>query len=122
MDPHYDDYLEAIRERVCAVCLDGVFDAQEKFLYCGLPKGRTCHIKLYLPEVLEVLSAIDSPRMDDYVALLQEKVCRHCQQAPDGTCALRLKAECPLDTYFMLVAEAIEEVRSRKRHHSAPVA
>lgn len=110
------EYLEAIRGRVCSVCIDGIFEDEHKFIRCGLPKGRTCPIELYLPEVIEVVETIESPWMEDYVALLREKVCRKCQQTEEGICALRLKTDCALDTYFMLVAEAIEDVRDRKKY------
>ncbi|MFQ5823025.1 MAG: hypothetical protein ACE5JB_03120 [bacterium] len=111
-------YLEAIRRRVCSVCIDGIFENGHKFVRCGLPADRTCHIELYLPQVIEVVESLDSPRMDDYIALLNEKVCAMCENSEEGYCALRLKADCALDRYFMLVAEAIEEVQRPRRNLS----
>jgi hypothetical protein len=104
-------YLDAIRRRVCTVCIDGIFNKQNEFVRCGLPVGRTCPIELYLPQVIDVMESIDSMEMEDYVALLRDKVCALCAQDDDGMCALRLRADCALDRYFMLVAGAIEEVR-----------
>ncbi len=110
-------YLEAIRSKVCDVCIDGVFDAEGHFVKCGLPSDRTCPVEFYLPELVDVIESVESPLMDDYVEVLRERICSHCQENEEGICALRIKAECPLDTYFMLVAEAIEEVRGEKSGH-----
>jgi hypothetical protein len=108
------EYLEAVRRRVCSVCIDGVFEDQHKFVRCGLPADRTCPIELYLPQVVDLVESIDSPRMDDYVKILRDKVCSMCEQTKEGVCELRLKADCALDRYFMLVAEAIEEVQKQR--------
>ncbi len=108
--PTYEAYLRAIQERVCAVCIDGVFDKDGRLVRCGLPRGRTCHVELYLPQVIDVVRSIDSTRMDAYVDRLRQTVCRVCEQNVDGDCALRLKAHCALDTYVTLVVGAIEEV------------
>ncbi len=109
----YQEYLEAVRSRVCLVCIDGIFDGKGQFVSCGLPADRTCPIEVYLPEVIEVVQAIESPRMEHYVEVLREKVCNECLQAEEDVCELRLKADCALDRYFMLVAGAIEEVESQ---------
>jgi len=108
-----EPYLNAIRRRVCNVCIDGIFNKQNDFVRCGLPVGQTCPIELYLPQVVNVVESIDSPNMDDYVAALRDNVCALCAQDDDGMCALRLHADCALDRYFMLVAGAIEEVRAQ---------
>jgi hypothetical protein len=55
---------------------------------------------------------VDSPLMEGYVTMLRDKVCAVCEQSEEGIFALRRKADCALDRYFMLVAEAIEEVRA----------
>lgn len=110
------EYLEAIRRRVCSVCIDGIFENDRESVRCGLPKDRTCPIERHLPQVIEIVESIDSPWMEDYVELLREKVCSNCEQTEEGVCDFRLKTDCALDTYFMLVAEAIEEVRDRKKN------
>ncbi len=106
-------YLEAIRRRVGSVCIDGVFENEPKFVRCGLPADQTCPIEMYLPRVVEVVESIESSRIEDYVAIVRDKVCASCQQNEEGVCDLRLKADCALDRYFMLVAEAIEEVQKQ---------
>jgi hypothetical protein len=106
-------YLNAIRRRVCAVCIDAICDGKYQFLRCGLPAGRTCPVELYLPQVIEVVESVDSPLFEDYVTVLRDKVCAACEQTEEGICALRLNADCALDRYFMLVADAIEEMRQQ---------
>lgn len=108
----YQDYLEAIRERVCPVCMDSVMHGP-RFVRCGLPMNRKCPVELYLPQVVEVVASVDSQLMTDYVATLREKVCAFCENSEGDFCALRLRADCALDRYFMLVAEAVQSVDTR---------
>ncbi|MEK7726951.1 MAG: hypothetical protein AAB354_00995, partial [candidate division KSB1 bacterium] len=70
----YQEYLDAIRGRVCPVCMDSVMLGKQ-FVRCGLPGERTCPIELYLPQVVEVVESVDSPLITDYVSTLREKVC-----------------------------------------------
>ncbi|MFQ5706536.1 MAG: hypothetical protein ACE5HO_03755 [bacterium] len=108
------EYLEAIRSRVCSVCIGGIFDNFGQFVRCGLPEDRTCPVETFLPKVIEVVRSVESPKIEDYVTVLRQKVCTECLQTEDGRCEVRLRADCALDRYFMLVAEAIEEA-TRKR-------
>ncbi|MDZ7363290.1 MAG: hypothetical protein ONB46_21610 [candidate division KSB1 bacterium] len=102
-------YLDAIRDRVCPVCLDAVM-VGNKFVRCGLPAGRKCPVEIYLPQIVDVVESVDSWLMEDYVNVLREKVCASCENSEGEVCVLRLQADCPLDRYFMLVAESIKEV------------
>lgn len=113
-------YLDAIRNNVCTVCLDAVMLGNE-FVRCGLPKGRTCPVEIFLPKVVDVVEAVDSWLIEDYVKLLREKVCAICKHSDGDFCALRLQADCPLDRYFMLVAEAIKEVDTQLNAEAATV-
>lgn len=106
------EYLDAIRERVCPVCMDSVMHGT-RFVRCGLPMNRKCPIELYLPQVVDVVEAVDSPLITDYVATLRERVCAFCENSEGDFCALRLRADCALDRYFMLVAEAVQSVDAR---------
>ncbi len=108
------EYADAIRNRVCSVCLDAVMQ-RDLFVRCGLPAGRRCPVDLYLPRVIEVVESVDSWLLEDYVHALRERVCAVCANAEGGTCVLRLQADCALDRYFMLVIEAIDEVKSRRQ-------
>jgi hypothetical protein len=105
-------YLDAVRSNVCTVCLDAVMHGAQ-FVRCGLPKGRTCPVEVFLPQVVDVVEAVDSWLLDDYAKVLREKVCAICKHSDGDFCALRLQADCPLDRYFMLVAEAIQQVNTR---------
>jgi hypothetical protein len=106
----YQAYMAAIRRRVCAVCLDSRDDGR-----CGL-SGRTCAIERHLPELIDGLVQIDSPRIDDYIAAIRARVCAGCpDQDAQGRCELREKGDCALDAYLALVIEAVEEVRDARR-------
>lgn len=111
----HKDYLDAIQRHVCSVCIDGIFQNDCEWVRCGLPDDRVCPIERHLPQVIEIVESIDSPWMEDYIGSLREKVCSNCEQTEAGNCDFRLKADCALDTYFMLVAGAIEEVRDRNQ-------
>jgi hypothetical protein len=105
-DARYEAFLEAIQRRVCHVCLDQKDDGS-----CGL-RGRACAIEKHLPDVVRVVTAIDSDHMDDYVAALESQVCGHCaQQDTSGHCGLREKGERALHSYLSLVVDAIQDVR-----------
>jgi hypothetical protein len=107
-DETYRAYWDTIRSRVCSVCLDQADDGT-----CGLGGRRLCAIRAHLPRLVETLSPIDSPRMDEYVAAVEAEICGRCpQQDAEGECELRDEGECALYTYLSLVVEAVEEVQS----------
>lgn len=98
-------YREAIRARVCHVCLDQRDDG-----CCGLTQ-RTCAIEAHLPRLAAVLAGIDSRQMDAYDAAVRAEICPSCrQQDAEGRCATREAGDCALLTYLPLVLDAIESV------------
>lgn len=106
-DERYQAYWDAIRRKVCSVCLDQADDGS-----CGLTKGRICGIEAHLPRVVEAILSIESDRMDEYVDAIRAQVCARCEnQDATGYCRYREKGECALDTYLYLVVEAIEDVK-----------
>lgn len=108
-DARNHEYLEAIRRRVCAVCLDGRDDGS-----CGLT-GRVCAVESHLPQLVEALSSVESAHIEDYEAAMRARVCSSCRhQDPAGVCRLRDKGDCALDAYLMLVLDAVEEVNLRR--------
>ena len=114
VDPRYWDYMEAIRSRVCAVCIDGRDDRS-----CGL-SGRLCAIEAHLPRLVGALSSLESSRMEDYEAAIRAQVCAACEhQDFQGHCALRDKADCALDAYLSLILDAVEEVNTRRAARAA---
>lgn len=103
-------YLEAIRARVCRVCLDQADDGT-----CGLSR-RTCAIEAHLPRLAGVLSQIDSRSMEDYDAAVRAEICPSCaQQDAQGRCAVREVSDCALLTFLPLVLDAIESVDGELR-------
>jgi hypothetical protein len=100
-----ETYMEAIRQKVCSVCLDARDDQS-----CGLT-GRVCAIEEHLPGVAAAIAATRSTRLDDYLDAIRSEVCRRCRhQDAAGACELRGAADCALETYLYLVVEAIEDV------------
>jgi hypothetical protein len=104
-DARYEEYLEAVRRRVCTVCLDRRDDGS-----CGL-SHRTCAIEAHLPHVGEAVLKIESARMDEYVAAIETQICGRCESGPAERCGHREKGECALDTYLYLVVAAVPDVR-----------
>jgi len=105
----YEAYLDALRRRVCSVCLDQRNDGT-----CGLTQ-RTCGIEAHLPLLVEALLSVESNRMDEYEAAIKARVCSVCdQQDAAGVCHNRQEARCALWSYLPLVLEAVEEVRGDK--------
>jgi hypothetical protein len=100
----YRAYAEAIRRRVCSVCLDQADDGS-----CGL-SGRVCALERHLPALVDALAGIRSERMADYVAAIEAQVCGRCEQDPSGACRVRDGAGCALYSYLSLVVEAVEDV------------
>lgn len=99
-------YRDAVYRRICLHCID-----LGKGGRCNLNPEQKCAVELYLPEIVKAVQSVKSPRMEDYLAVLRERICSKCKnQAPNGTCGLRNAADCGLDRYFELMVEAVEEV------------
>ena len=104
-DGRREAYMEALRRHVCAVCLDGRGDGS-----CGL-NGRHCALEVHLPRVVEVIAAVQSNRMDDYIKAIESQICGVCELGePGANCRLRNAGECALASYLSLVIDAVEEV------------
>ena len=114
-DPRYDAYRDAIRARVCAVCMDRADDGS-----CHLAGGRLCALEVHLPRLLDAVLAVQSDRMDEYVEAVKNQVCGSCSgRDPDDYCPFRNSAECALWTYLPLVVDAVEDVRKGRSAASA---
>ena len=101
-------YRDAIRRRVCSPCLDGRGDGT-----CGL-SGRTCALDVHLPRIVEAILAVDSTRMDDFIAAIEAEICAGCEsRGSGGACRLRDQGDCALATYLPLVVDAVEEVHQK---------
>jgi hypothetical protein len=106
-DLRYPIYWDAIRTKVCSVCLDQADDGN-----CGLEK-RICAIQKYLPAIIEVASSVQSSRMNEYVSAIEAEICARCpDQDPTGRCEQREGGTCALYTYLSLILDTIDEVRA----------
>ena len=104
-EDRYQSYREALRRRVCAVCLDSKDDGS-----CGLDHGRTCALDQHGPRLIEALLKVRSSRMDEYYTALDAEICSGCQeQDAQGVCRLRNEGACALAVYLPLIVDAIEE-------------
>jgi len=107
-EARYRAYWEALQRQVCGVCLDQKDDGA-----CGLTR-RTCALQAHLPRLVEVLTRVQSPRMDEYEAAVRAEICASCpEQDAQGTCVPRGQAACALYAYLPLVLEAVESVNER---------
>jgi hypothetical protein len=104
-EDRYLTYREALRRRVCAVCLDSKDDGS-----CGLDRGRTCALDRHGPRLIDAMLKVRSRRMDEYFAALEAEICGSCQeQDAQGNCGLRNEGRCALALYLPLIVDAIEE-------------
>ncbi len=102
-----DPYWEAVRNKVCRKCIDG--DGKGN---CLLGGDRECSLIAFFPEMVEIILAVKSEYLEDYVTALREGVCSKCKYSrPDGRCHFRESVECGLDRYFPLIVEAVEGVQ-----------
>lgn len=109
-DPRQDDkyraYRDAIRRRVCAICLDGADDGT-----CGLEGATACAIDEHVPRLVDAILDVRHRQDDAYAAAVEARVCSHCSHRDAlGLCHLRRDGRCTISVYLPLVVEAVEEV------------
>jgi hypothetical protein len=108
-EDRYRPYQEAIRRRVCAICLDGADDGA-----CGLSPPLVCGIDENIPRLVDAILEVRSRQDDAYAAAVEAKVCSHCSHRDErGLCRLRRDGRCTVSVYLPLVIEAIDEVERR---------
>ena len=109
------EYREALRRRVCAVCLDGKDDGS-----CGLILPGECAVERHLARLVEAVLDVRARRDDAYAAAVEARVCSHCTERDQlGLCRLRRDGRCALAVYLPLIVEAIEEAEARRDSGSA---
>jgi hypothetical protein len=102
----YERYWDAVRRRVCAVCLDGRDDGT-----CGLAGRRSCALEDLLPRIVDTIREVRQARDDAYAAAVEARVCSRCpDNGPLGRCALRRDGTCALGVFLPLVIAAVAEV------------
>ena len=105
-EDEYRAYREAIRRRVCAICLDGADDGS-----CGLVGPPACAIDEHLPRLVDAILDVRGRHDDAYAAAVEARVCSHCTHRDGlGLCRLRRDGRCTVSVYLPLVVEAVEEV------------
>ena len=105
IDP-YRAYREAIRRRVCAVCLDGTDDTG-----CALVGPPRCALEELLPRLVDAIRDVRLRCDDAFAAAVEARVCGHCAHRDGfGLCRLRRDGRCAVALYLPLVVEAIDEV------------
>lgn len=109
--PTDEEYRAALREKICAKCVDG--DGKGA---CLIAPGRECALETHFTSILESVNSVFSTSVEPYVEQLRKKVCAVCtSQTGGGSCALRDETECALDRYFPLIVQVIEETQLKKR-------
>jgi hypothetical protein len=105
-DDPYQVYREAIRRRVCAVCLDGSDDAG----CCGLVGSERCALEELLPRLVDAIRDVRLRRDDAFAAAVEARVCSHCSHRDAyGLCHPRRDGRCAVALYLPLVVAAIDE-------------
>jgi hypothetical protein len=105
-----DKYLKAIKENVCAICVD----SSEKGK-CTLHKDETCAVEFYFPQIMEIIK--DNYNSDKKIMLdkLRAKICVDCRaQNEEEFCYLREDANCSLDRYFNVIVDVVYKVDKGK--------
>ena len=102
--------LEAVvRNRICGVCSDRKMDGT-----CGLEDAPQCALFRLFPQVAQAIQSTHSDSIEDYIDAIRRNVCTVCTaQDSDGGCAPRQEVQCALDSYLLLVVEAIEEATGK---------
>jgi hypothetical protein len=101
-------YRDAVRRRVCTICLDGNDDGS-----CALDPASPCALQLHLPRIVDAVHDARARGERARSAAVEALVCGHCP-ARDGLggCRLRNDGRCAVAVYLPLVLEAIERADS----------
>jgi len=101
-----DQYLKAIKEKVCTVCVDS--DDTGK---CLMTDDELCAVEMNIDKIVTAINSIQSENYDDYYEALHNYVCISCKnENTDGSCNLRNDANCALDRYFPHIVDVIKSV------------
>ncbi len=101
-------YREALRRRVCAVCLDGADDGR-----CALADDIACPMIELLPVLVAAIEEARA-RGSGYPRVVEARVCSRCRHRDAlGLCVRRREGRCALWLYLPLVAQAAAEAESR---------
>lgn len=104
-------YRKALKDKVCSICR--TFGYEDT---CAIGAEGECPIDHHLPRLLTaILSTPRSKDIGDYIPRVRQQVCRRCPEQNDrGVCKTRDRAYCGLDSFLVLIAQAIEDAHDRK--------
>ncbi|HLY16461.1 MAG TPA: hypothetical protein VKR61_04525 [Bryobacteraceae bacterium] len=109
MDRTLAELEELVRQRICGVCSDRNTDGT-----CGLEEPGQCALFRLFPQVAAAIQATNSDHLDEYITAIRRNVCTVCtSRESDDSCGLRQEVQCALDSYLLLVVEAIEEATGK---------
>jgi hypothetical protein len=102
--------LESIvRNRICPVCTERTAEGD-----CGLEKPSDCALFRLFPDVARAIQTVQSDDIQQYIDAIRKNVCSQCaDQAFDGSCETRRQVQCALDSYLLLIVDAIEEATGK---------
>jgi len=103
--------IEAIvRDKICRVCSDRTAHGD-----CGLEEPSACALFRLFPEVAKAIQSVQSDDINDYVQAIRLGVCPAChEQTADGNCEARNQVRCALDSYPLLIVDAVEEATGKR--------
>src|ERR1700694_3609911 len=85
-DTELTEYLDEIRAHVCSRCVERPPGGPP----CA-PLGKDCGIEMYLPQLVDSIHAVQSQRIDPYLAHNRMEICSHCAFLHSSICP------CPMD-------------------------
>jgi hypothetical protein len=97
------EYLTEIREQVCQRCPERPPGGPP----CA-PLGKECGVERHLPELIDSIHAVQSQRINPYLAHNRMDICTHCAFLHSSICP------CPMDYLAVLIVEAVEAVDRRR--------
>jgi hypothetical protein len=107
---------EALRRRVCSVCLDRGDDGT-----CGRGGEFRCALEEQLERVALALSACRGQPLEERARAVEEQVCRHCSGPDHGeSCRLGERGECAVRAYLPLVARVVDDLELVPADSGAP--
>jgi len=108
MDRSLAELQEIVRKRVCTVCSE-----REMNPTCGPENPGRCVLFSKFPLVAEAIQSTNSDHIEDYLEAIRRNVCAACARENGGSCVTPLDVQCALETYLLLVVEAIEEATGK---------
>lgn len=102
METFLGPYKEALAREVQHAC-SGVTRSSQR--------GPGCRIFRYLPELVEVVTEVESERIADYDQAVRERICSWCPyQDAEGYCSLRIFGQCCLAMQLPAVVQTIHKI------------